>query len=361
MRRPAGHRAHVAARRLTTAAVLIAGAQFAAAPRAARQDREAVSSPPKASVTIVLPPRLVAGQPATLAVLLSDGKLAREVDVDLGPDVRVRTDPVGRAYFTVPSGAKYLVAKSGASSAAALVDRQAPPVTAESVTVAGTVPLQDSFPICGGGFRGDAESNRVTLGGERALVLAASPECLVVLGSPQTTPGATALSVEAPAGRWDSETTLVSLRNEPPLPSLVAQKKSRLALLVDGTSEPLLIRIQNKTPEILRFLKGDNQVLRTSGGTRNEAAIEVVAIRAGDYSFSARFIAPADPADAEAYLNAAAPLADENLARRLKKLSDELKRHPHTSQKAVTKLDTILKTTVSGDLRTLLVAARESL
>lgn len=313
------------------------------------------------TVTIVLPPRLVAGQPATLAVLGTDGKLAHGVEIDVGPDVHVRTDPTGRAYFTVPAGAKYLIAKSAGSYAAALVDAQAPPATANSVTAAPAVSLQDSFPICGGGFLGDAEKNRVTLNAEPALVLAASPECLVVLASTKNQPGAATLSVQAPEGEWNLQTALVSLRNLPPSPPLAAQKRSRLGVAADGATQPLLIRVRNESPEVLRFVRGDNAVLRTSGGAPNQVTFDVEAIRSGKYSFQARIFPPANAAEAERYLDAAIPLAGENFGKQLKKLSQRLKKHPRDIAQVTAQLDAMLNVVIAGDLRALLAATRNCL
>ncbi|HTV58362.1 MAG TPA: hypothetical protein VMJ93_05775 [Verrucomicrobiae bacterium] len=312
------------------------------------------------TVTIVLPPRLVAGQPATLAVLGTDGKLARGVEVDLGQGARVRTDPIGRAYFTVPTGENYLIAKSQGSSAAALVD-QAPSAPANSLAVDARVSLKDTFSICGGGFAGDAEANRVQLRGEPALVLAASPECLVVLASPQTKPGPAAVSVKTPMAERAGETTLVALQYAAPEPPLLAQKKSRLVVTAVGTEDPVRIRIQNESPGVLQFSHGDQQELNTSGGAANQASFEVEAIRSGDYSFQARIVPIADTADAGRYLDAARPLAGENLGKELKKLAQRLKRHPRDAEKVRAELDYILNTVMAGDLRTLLVAARNSL
>jgi len=312
------------------------------------------------TVTIVLPPRLVAGQPATLAVLGTDGKLARGVEVDLGQGAHVRTDPIGRAYFTVPTREKYLIAKSQGSSTAALVD-EAPSTPASEIAVDARVSLKDTFSICGGGFAGDAEANRVQLRGEPALVLAASPECIVVLASPQTKPGTAAVSVKTPAGERTGETTLVALQYEAPEPPLLAQKKSRLVVTAEGTEAPIRIRIQNESPGVLQFLHGDQQELNTSGGSPNRASFEVEAIRSGDYSFQARIVPLADTADAGRYLDAALPLAGENPGKELKKLAQRLKRHPRDAAKVQAELDYILNTVMAGDLRTLLVAARNSL
>ena len=78
------------------------------------------------AVTIVLPPKLVAGRPATLAVLGVDGRLAEGIVVDLGShsgtDVRVKTDKTGRAAFLAPTDTAVLIAKASGAAAAALID-----------------------------------------------------------------------------------------------------------------------------------------------------------------------------------------------------------------------------------------------
>src|SRR5262245_18756053 len=84
---------------------------------------------PVPGVTIVLPPRLSAGAPATLAVLGFDGHLAPNVTVQIGSvghvDQYVTTDATGRAAFTTPgaaAGGGALIAQAAGSSAAALID-----------------------------------------------------------------------------------------------------------------------------------------------------------------------------------------------------------------------------------------------
>src|SRR5271170_48557 len=142
------------------------------------------------SVTIVLPPIAVAGHPATLAVFGADGRLASGVTVDTGRGQRVTTDSTGQATFNVPSDGSFVLAKSSGAASAALVDADAPDENPQKIDVAAVISLRDRFSICGGAFRGDAEANRVKINGERALILAASPECLVVLPGPKASPGA---------------------------------------------------------------------------------------------------------------------------------------------------------------------------
>jgi hypothetical protein len=313
------------------------------------------------SVTIVLPPKLVAGQPATLAVFGADGKLASGVTVEVGKDQRIATDTTGRATFTAPADGSVAIAKASGRSAAALMDPESPGGDSQAFTVASVISLKDSFSICGGRFRGEADANRVKINEERALILAASPECLMVLPGPKATPGPAVISVQTGEAHWRAATTVVSLEFEPPQPALLPDKKSRLVVRADGTDQPLEIVAENQTPGVLGFLRGDAQRLRTSGGARNIASIEVQAIRSGDFSFHARLVPPPDVANAERYLRAAAPLAPRELERRLIGLAERIARHPRDAEKVRRELERIISATIAGDLRTLLESANAAL
>ena len=142
-------------------------------------------------MTIVLPPKLVAGQSATLAILGVDGRLADGITVDLGEDTRLKTDPSGRATFTVPTGVRFVIASAMGASAAALVDDAIPASTAQGMKVPSTIAQRDQFVIWGTQFHGDAHENHIPFGGDPAFVLAASPECLVVAAGTRAIPGPT--------------------------------------------------------------------------------------------------------------------------------------------------------------------------
>jgi hypothetical protein len=306
------------------------------------------------SVTIVLPPKVMAGRPATLAVFGADGKLVSGVTVEVAGDQRVMTDSTGRAVFTAPSDGDVVIAKASGLAAAALVDPDGSATGSQTISVAPIISLKDSFSICGGEFRGEADANRVKINEERALILAASPECLIVLPGPKVTPGPAFISVQTGEARWTAATTVVSLEFEPPQPALVPEKKSKLVVRAEGTEQSLRIVAENQTPGVLEFVRGDTQNLRTSGGTNNFAAIEVQAIRSGDFSFHARLVPSLDAAIAERYLRAALPLAPRELEQRLRKLADRLARHPHDAEKVQSELAQIISTTIASDLRTLL-------
>jgi hypothetical protein len=323
---------------------------------------QAQAAPPGArSVTIVLPPRVVAGRPATLAVFGVDGRLASGTTVELGTDQHVKTDASGRAYFTAPSGTGVLLARASGASAAALVDAEAPGSDLPAIQITPNISVKDRFSICGGMFRGDADANGVQLNDEPALILASSPECLVVLPGPKAKPGPARIAVETAGQRWSGSATLVSLAFDPPEPALQPGKKSSFLLRVEGSLEPLRIAAENQTPVVLRFLRGDDQELRTSGGTENVAAVQVQAIRSGDFSFHARLLPSPDPDAAERYLRAAEPLAPKELRHTVKGLADRLAHHPRDAEKVRQSVRGILSRATAGDFRTLLDAARAAL
>jgi hypothetical protein len=313
------------------------------------------------AVSIVLPARLVSGQPATLAVLGVDGRLAPGIAVQIGNDQRVKTDKTGRASFTTPMGGSVLIASAAGNSAAALVDPDVSTAAAQAPVIAPVVSQPDQFPICGRGFSGDADANHVTLDGDRAFVLAASPECLTVLASPRALPGPAKIFIETPGGQWTAATTLVSLHFDPPLPPLVPDKRSKLALHVQGSDQALRILVENKTPGVLRFLRGDRQELLTSGGAQNSAAVAVQAITTGDFSFHARILAPPDVDAGRRYLAAAVSLAPKDLQRTIRNLAERLTHHPGDTQRVAHTLDEIMSTTMAGDFRTLLESAASAL
>lgn len=310
-------------------------------------------------VTIVLPPRVVAGHPATLSVFGADGRLAPNVTVTVSDGKSVKTDATGRAFFTAPAATGVMFAEGSGASAVVLIDDDHPGAEkgAQPLVIAPVISLRDRFPICGGGFRGDADANRVTMNGDRALVVAASPECLIVIPSPRATPGAATVIVDSSGALRSATTTLVSLQFEAPQPPPTPGQKSVLTVHVEGTEAPLDVSVQNETPGVLEFLRGDTQGLRTSGGSRNIAQLEVSAIRSGDYSFNARLLPSPDISAAERYLRAAIPLAPSALRRRVSAAAERLASHPKDKEKVRQELAKMISTTIAGNFRLLLEAA----
>jgi hypothetical protein len=318
----------------------------------------AQSATPEAdAVTIVLPARLVAGQPATLAVLDAPGRLAANVTVTLGGQ-SVKTDATGRAFFSVPSGVGVMVAASSGISAAALVDAPPQAPFSKGITAPQVISERDQFSVCGGNFRGDADANSVQLGEIPALILAASPECLVVLPSPKTTPGQATIAVKTAEAIWTAPTTIVALEFELPNPPIAVEQVSTLTVRVAGFDSPLSIIVKNATPDVLRFLRGDTQHLQTSGGSPNAAQIEVQAIRSGDFSFRAQLARAPHLDVAGRYLEAAAVLAPGNSRRAVQRLAEKLAKNPGDAAKVRREVLKMIAAAAAGDFHAVLEAAK---
>jgi len=319
------------------------------------------------AVTIILPPKLVAGRPATLAVLGVDGRLAEGIIIDLGShsgiDVRVKTDKTGRAVFLAPTDASVLIVKASGAAAAALVDRlTAPNSKKNEISLPPVVSRIDAFPICGSAFHGEADANHIKLNDDPALVLAASPECLVILPGPRAEPGPANISIETGDDTpYTGITTLVALHFDPPMPPLVPEKKSTLVLHVQGANTPIRILAENKTPGILHFIHGDSQEVLTSGGAQNAATIQIQTLSTGDFSFHARILQNPDPQTARRYLEAAQPLAAKDLQSQIQSLVKQLAHNSRDTRKVSVELEKILSYTIRGDFRTLLESAGAAL
>jgi hypothetical protein len=316
------------------------------------------------TVKIVLPSKVVAGRPATLAVLGVDGRLAPGVAVDLGNGQSVTTDRTGRAVFNVPTSGSMLLAKAPGTSAAALIDPHPDPNPQKALEVPGVFSLRDPVSICGPEFRGDADGNHVRINGEASLVMAASPECLSVLPAEKLEPGAGRISVIANGSQWAAQAKLVSLAADPPDPPLAPDKKGRLSVRVKGSEEKLPVIVENQTPGVVRFLKGDVQRLLTTGGSNNSAEVVVEAVRSGNFLFNARLLTVPDADVARRYLLAAQQLAPTGMQRDVTELANKLNRapgHPRDFDQVQRALDRMLTVTIDGDFRTLLDAARRAL
>jgi hypothetical protein len=130
---------------------------------------------------------------------------------------------------------------------------------------------------------------------------------------------------------------------------------------VEGSDAPLEVTIQNETPGVLEFLKGDTQEVRTTGGAHNIANVAIGAIRSGDYSFTAKLVPSLDISAAERYLRAAVPLAPKPLQHRVNALADRLAAHPKDHEKIKQDLSKLISATIPGHFRTLLEAAQASI
>jgi hypothetical protein len=274
---------------------------YAAAPFAAQQ-----ASKPRPSPTprqIILPPKLVAGAQATLAVLDGLGRLMSSIEVELPGGQKVRTDATGRAMFVAAGEPGALVATIfgfTVSASAEVVTSGDPGPKATSASAATGVrvssypralAIHDRFTIEGSGFRAAADSNHVFLNGDPCLIVASSPVALVVLPGPHVPVGAVTLHVVSggvDAGQFPVSAVLLEISG----PSDAASVGSigKLVVRARGTIEPLLVEVRNGSPGIIQLSMGNVQRVKTSGGQENIAPVEMKFVSDGNYSVTARLL-----------------------------------------------------------------------
>ncbi len=270
--------------------------------------QDARKLPSAAARAVILPDKTIAGTWATLAVLDAAGRLVPKVVVVLGGEKKVTTDASGRAGFTTPAEPGVLTAKIlGRESSAVSTIIAAVPASVGSPSGAAPVELavyppmisiHDRFTIGGIGFSGQADANQVSLSGQACLVLASSPVSLSVLPGPRTPTGDADLQVSvAGSATARNPVAAVLVEIEGPSNAVKEGEKGVLTIRVLGVREPLNIDVRNLSPRIIALERGNVQRVRTSGGERNTAPIEMKSLAPGDYSVTAR-LAPitADPA-----------------------------------------------------------------
>ena len=313
-------------------------------------------------LSIVLPSRVVAGKPAMLAVLGSDGKLLPDTPVDVA-GTRVTTDATGRAYFKAPPAGRFLIAKASGFSAATLIESAAVATTNVETVAPEVAAIREPFSICGSGFGGNPEAAHLRINGNPALVLAASPKCLTVLAGRDAKPGLAQISitsaVEAGLQR-QATTTLVALDPTFSSPNVVPGQKAKITVRVAGSEKRLRVAIENQSPGVLRFPGDDIQEVLTTGGKENIAEVETQTIRSGDFSFSAKLLSPPDESVAMIYLGSASSIAPDPARKDLGRLVKDLGRR-HDLAGARRQLNQIIGQNMPGDFRTLLVAARQAI
>ncbi|MBI1750952.1 MAG: hypothetical protein HY234_04530 [Acidobacteria bacterium] len=319
------------------------------------------------AAAIVLPRLVVAGRPATLAVLDEAGALLPGAEVEFRGGAKMTTDATGRATFTAPTQVGVLIAQAvgtaAKASAAVIVPPENPPDGIQVTEVPQLVSLHEPFSIAGAGFRGEAEGTHAWLGGQPALVLAASPVALVVLAGPRTPPGAAQLVIEADGRRpGPVQVTLVALEISSEKQQLAPKEKGKLTVLARGSEQRLEVEVRNLTPDVVKMPEGAD-VLRatTRGGAENTAEVELEGRRAGDFSVSVRLIPPVaglpDVETARQKLIAARRIAPPHWSGRLDGLIERIEKNPQDVLRVRRELEKMLAENPAGEFGRLLEAA----
>ncbi len=253
---------------------------------------------------VVLPPKVIAGEPETLAVLDDSGRLVPGAAVEIAGTGRITTDATGRGTFIASSqlGTMTVRLQNGSEFVTLVIPKPtepasqrraagSPPAGAAQIVLPRVIALGNRLVIEGSGFRGQAGLNGVLIGDQPALILAASPVALVALPNPRTPIGSTELAVEADGhslGR--APVSVISLIVMGPAKTLATDEKGFLVTAVNGTAERLVVEVQNLSPDVLELAGGETVRLTTSGGASNLARVEVEGVQPGEYAVSARVL-----------------------------------------------------------------------
>jgi hypothetical protein len=270
--------------------VLFAVAQVLSSPRPAQ------NAPPASGARILLlPRRIVSGERATLAVLDVNGRLTPGVTVTFSNGDRLTTNATGRALFVAPLNLGVMFASIEGRPDHVKTVIFSPSEAASSSLEISSAPrvasLTDRFELVGRGFCGEADANQVTMAGQPAIVLAASPVSLVVLPPMDLGPGPA--SVEISCAKHQASPlamTLVALELEADASPLKAGEHRMLTVHVRGTAVKIALEARNLSPDIAELSGGNPARVSSTGGAENLAHFDLTGRKNGSFLISIRLV-----------------------------------------------------------------------
>jgi len=244
---------------------------------------------------LLLPRRIVSGERATLAVLDANGRLTPGVTVNFSNGDRVKTDATGRGLFVAPLNPGVIFGsiegRTGRVSTAILAPSEAASPLIEVSSAPRVASLTDRFEIVGRSFCGDADSNQVTIAGQRAIVLASSPVSLIVLPPQDLEPGGEAVGISCTKRQSPPfSVTFVGLDLEADSSPLKPGEHRALTVRVRGTTAKVALEARNLAPDIAELAGGNPVRASSSGGAENLDKFEVVGRKNGSFLISIRLV-----------------------------------------------------------------------
>jgi hypothetical protein len=261
----------------------------------------AQQKPPASGARILLLPRkLVTGERATLAVLDVNGKLTPGVHVTFSNGDKITTDATGRALFVAPLSAGNIYGsiegRNGRVTSTIVSPTEAPSAALVITSLPRAASLSDRMEIFGHGFCGDADANRVTIGGIPALVLAASPAYLAVLPPLEMDPGPARVQVKCGQKITEEFTVVfVTLELDAKSSTLAPGERRTLVVHIMGSTTKISLEARNLAPEVAELKGGTTVRLQSAGGTENTATFELQGRQRGNFVISIRLVAPQSP------------------------------------------------------------------
>ena len=248
---------------------------------------------------LLLPRTIVSGDRATLAVLDANGRLTPNAAVKFSNGDRLTTDKTGRALFVAPltPGIIFgsIVGREGRVPVTILPQGESTTSVIQVQSIPKIASLSDRFEITGRGFCGDADANQITISGDPAFVLAASPASVVVLPPPDLPPGRASVDIScAKRNGPPLEVVFVALSLEADSSPIGPGVTRRLTVHVQGTREKVTLEARNLAPDIAELVGGNPQKTASSGGPENMAHFDVLGRKRGTFLISIRLLnAPA--------------------------------------------------------------------
>jgi len=244
-----------------------------------------------------LPRKLVTGERATLAVLDVNGKLTPAVHISFSNGDKLITDATGRALFVAPLNAGTIYAsiegRAGRVATTILSPSDAPSSFLQVIAVPRAATLSDRMEIIGQGFCGEADANRVTIGGIPALVLASSPTYLAVLPPLDMVPGPARVQLKC-GQKISQEFTVVfvSLELDANTSTLAPGEHRSMLVHVTGSSARINLEARNLAPDVAELKGGTTVRAISTGGKENIATFELQGRQRGNFMISIRLLAP---------------------------------------------------------------------
>jgi hypothetical protein len=249
--------------------------------------------PPSAARILLVPTRMVSGDRATLAVLDFGGRLTPNVSIQFSNGDEIKTDATGRALYVAPLTPGSLFAsiagRPGKVKTLVVSPQQAAAYGIEVTSAPRLASLSDWFTLSGGGFCGDADKNIVTVGGEKALVLASSQLSLLVLPPSGLQPGQARVAVACGKQQVaEFSVTFLSLELHADDSPVAPGQQRTMTLRVHGTTAKVPLEARNLAPNVAELAGGNPARLFTSGGENNFAQFKLTGRNHGRILISIR-------------------------------------------------------------------------
>ena len=245
---------------------------------------------------LLLPRRIVAGERSTLAVLDVHGRLTPGVTVVFSNGDKVTTDTTGRALFVAPLNPGMIFAslegRAGRVASVILSLAEVPSGSQEVILAPRVATVGDRFEISGHGFCGDADANKVSIGGVPGLVLASSPAYLAVLPPADMDPGPARVEVSCGVRKAAAFTVVfVRLELDASGAALAPGEHRELTVRVRGSTAKINLEARNLAPDVADLQGGTTVRAASSGGADNVARFALLGKQHGGFLISIRLVA----------------------------------------------------------------------